>query len=61
MPGGDIEALAQAFVAYAGDPARRLREGAAARERVLAGFDSRAQARRIQDEIVRASGLLNPG
>ena len=47
------------FVRYAGDPALRARQGAAARERVLRDFDARAHARRIQREIVLAAGFAS--
>jgi glycosyltransferase involved in cell wall biosynthesis len=49
--------LAESFVRYAGDAALRQRQGRAARERVVADFDARAHARRIQGEIVEAAGL----
>jgi len=52
-----VERLAEAIVRYARDPALRVRQGAAARRRVLQDFDARAHARRIQEEIVRAAGL----
>jgi glycosyltransferase involved in cell wall biosynthesis len=51
----DIEGLAAAFVRYVRDPALRARHGKAARERIERDFDSRAQARKIQNEIVRTS------
>lgn len=53
-----VHGLADAFVAYARDPALRERQSRAARAHVAAHFDARAHARRIQDEIVLASGLL---
>lgn len=49
--------LADAFVSYARDPALRARQGGAARAHVEANFDARIHAKRIQDEIVVASGL----
>jgi glycosyltransferase involved in cell wall biosynthesis len=49
--------LANAFIRYARDPALRVRQGRAARARVLRDFDARAHARRIEQEIVVASGL----
>jgi glycosyltransferase involved in cell wall biosynthesis len=52
-----IARLAQTFVRYARDPELRARQGIAGRERVLRDFDARAHARRIQREIVAASGL----
>jgi glycosyltransferase involved in cell wall biosynthesis len=56
-----IELLADAFVRYARDPRLRERQGRAGRERVVRDFDARVHARRIQDEIVVASGLFNLG
>jgi glycosyltransferase involved in cell wall biosynthesis len=38
VPVGDVDALGDAIVGLACDPARRARLGAAARERVLAEF-----------------------
>jgi glycosyltransferase involved in cell wall biosynthesis len=52
-----VERLADAFVRYARDAGLRERQGRAARERVLRDFDARAHARRIEHEIVQASGL----
>jgi glycosyltransferase involved in cell wall biosynthesis len=49
--------LAEAFVRHAREPELRVRLGQAARERVVRDFDARAHARRIQREIVAASGL----
>jgi hypothetical protein len=40
---------------YARDPALRLRQGQAARARVVRDFDARAHARRIQAEILEAA------
>ncbi|HEY8091286.1 MAG TPA: glycosyltransferase [Polyangiaceae bacterium] len=51
-----VDVLAAAFVTYAGDRALRERQGAAARLRVEREFDARVHARRIEREIVRASG-----
>jgi glycosyltransferase involved in cell wall biosynthesis len=48
--------LAEAFVRYASDPERRLREGAAGRRRAVQAFDARTHARAIEAEIVAASG-----
>jgi glycosyltransferase involved in cell wall biosynthesis len=53
----DIEGLAAAFVRYVRDPQLRVRHGQAARLRIERDFDSRAQARKIQNEIVRTSGV----
>jgi glycosyltransferase involved in cell wall biosynthesis len=52
---GAVERLADALVAYALDAERRGREGERARRRVLADFDARAHARRVQSEILEAS------
>jgi glycosyltransferase involved in cell wall biosynthesis len=52
-----VERLADAFVRYVRDPALRARQGSAARDRILRDFDARAHGRRIQEEIVLASGL----
>ncbi len=52
-----IERLAGAILRYARDPELRARQGRAARLRVERDFDARAHARRIQREIVVASGL----
>jgi len=52
-----IDRMADAFVRYTRDAAGRDRQGAAARRRILRDFDARAHARRIQEEIVLASGL----
>ena len=54
---GAIERLAVAMLAALRDPARRARQGAAGRERVLRSFDARAHARAIEDEIVATVGL----
>ncbi len=51
----DIHGLASAFVRYVRDPELRRVHGVAARRRIEADFDSRAQARKIQNEIVRTS------
>jgi glycosyltransferase involved in cell wall biosynthesis len=53
----DVEALADQFLRYLRDPEMRTRQGRAGRERIERDFDSRTQARRIQDEIVLAAGL----
>ena len=52
-----IARLADAIVRYARDPALRLRQGRAGRERVLLDFDARAHASRIEREILFAAGL----
>ncbi len=60
VPGGepaDVDGLAFAMLRYARDPRLRARHGQLGRERVVRDFDGRAQAREIQGEIVRASGV----
>ncbi len=52
-----VSRLAGAIVRYARDPALRARQGEAGRDRVLRQYDARAHARRIEREIVMASGL----
>jgi glycosyltransferase involved in cell wall biosynthesis len=52
----DVPGLAAEMLRYARDAALRARNGGAARARIERDFDSRTQAKRIQDEIVRASG-----
>jgi glycosyltransferase involved in cell wall biosynthesis len=56
-----VERLASAMLGYVGDAELRRAQGLAGRERILRDFDARAHARRIQDEILRASGLCSPG
>jgi glycosyltransferase involved in cell wall biosynthesis len=51
----DVPGLAEAMLRYARDPDRRTRHGKAARARVVRDFDGVTQARKIQDEIVRAA------
>jgi glycosyltransferase involved in cell wall biosynthesis len=53
----DVRALASQFVRYFRDANLRASQGAAARARIERDFDSVHQARRIQNEIVRSSGL----
>lgn len=52
-----VDRMADAFVRYARDPSLRERQGRAARERIVRDFDARAHGRRIQEEILTASGL----
>ena len=54
---GGVAGLAEQFVRYLRDPALRAEQGARARARVEAEFDGAVQAKRIQNEIVEASGL----
>jgi glycosyltransferase involved in cell wall biosynthesis len=54
---GDTGALAQEMLRYLRDPALRAAHGRAGRARVEQDFDGARQARRIQNEIVEASGL----
>lgn len=51
----DVEGLAAAFVRYATDANLRRSHGDAARARAVAHFDSRAHAKRIQDELLRVA------
>ena len=53
----DVEGMADQFLRYLRDPALRAAHGAAGRARVERDFDGATQARRIQNEIVRAAGL----
>lgn len=54
---GDVEGLGDQIVRYFRDPALRDAHGVAARERIEARYDARVHGRRIQNEIVQASGL----
>jgi glycosyltransferase involved in cell wall biosynthesis len=54
---GDTGALAAQFLRYLRDSALRAAHGRAGRARVERDFDGARQARRIQNEIVEASGL----
>ena len=56
-PTPDVDGLAAQIVRYLRDPALREAQGRAGRARVERDFDGARQARRIQDEIVRAAGL----
>jgi glycosyltransferase involved in cell wall biosynthesis len=49
----DVDGLASAFVRYACDADLRRAHGEAARTRAREHFDSRAHARRMQDELLR--------
>jgi glycosyltransferase involved in cell wall biosynthesis len=53
----DVEGLATQMLRYLRDPALREAQGRAGRLRVERDFDGATQARRIQNEIVRAAGL----
>ncbi len=53
----DTDGLAKAMLRYLRDPALREAHGKAGRRRVELHFDGARQARRIQNEIVSASGL----
>lgn len=57
----DVGGLAEQFTRYLRDPALREQHGKAGRARVERDFDGAIQARRIQNEIVLASGLLAEG
>ncbi len=54
----DVEGLAQQYLRYLRDPALRETQGRAGRARVERDFDGARQAKKIQDEIVTAAGLL---
>ena len=53
----DVAGLAEQFLMYARDPELRDRQGKAGRKLIEEEYDARRQARRIQNEIVRAAGL----
>ncbi len=53
----DVPGLAREMLKYARDRGLRERHGKAARLRIERDFDSRAQARRIQDEILTIVGM----
>jgi glycosyltransferase involved in cell wall biosynthesis len=53
----DVLGLARAMLRYARDPVLRAMHGRAGRERVVRNFDGAKQTRKIQDEIVEASGV----
>lgn len=57
----DVEGLAAQFTRYLRDPELRAKHGRAGRVRVERDFDGATQARRIQNEIVEAAGLLAAG
>ncbi|MEZ4405454.1 MAG: glycosyltransferase [Polyangiales bacterium] len=52
----DVPALTAAMLAYASDPERRAREGAAARELATSAFDGRAHGKAIGAQIKKAVG-----
>lgn len=54
---GNVEGLATEIVRYFRSPELRAAHGAAARTRIEARYDARVHGRRIQNEIVQASGL----
>jgi glycosyltransferase involved in cell wall biosynthesis len=54
VPPRDVPALAEAMLRYLRDDTLRARDGARARERVVAEFDARAHAAHIREEIGRA-------
>lgn len=55
---GDTAALAAEMLRYLRDPELRATQGAAGRTRVESDFDGAIQARRIQNQILEASGLV---
>ncbi|HEY8080120.1 MAG TPA: glycosyltransferase family 4 protein, partial [Labilithrix sp.] len=54
----DVDGLATQYLRYLRDPALRETQGRAGRVRVERDFDGSRQARKIQDEIVTAAGLV---
>jgi glycosyltransferase involved in cell wall biosynthesis len=60
VPVSDVEALSREFLRYLRDPKLRDQQGRAGRARVERDFDGARQARKIEDEILRASGLGDP-
>ena len=52
----DVDGMASAFVRYACEPETRRAHGFAARQRAVEHFDSRAHAKRMQDELLRVVG-----
>jgi glycosyltransferase involved in cell wall biosynthesis len=59
VPVADTRALAREMLRYFRDPALRAAHGRAGRLRVEQNFDGATQARRIQNEIVTAAGLVD--
>lgn len=57
VPAGDVEVLASEMLRYFKSPELRREHGLAARARIEARYDARVHGRRIQNEIVTASGL----
>lgn len=53
----DIDGMAKQYLRYLRDSELRARQGRAARARIENEFDGAAHGRKIQNEIVRASGL----
>lgn len=53
----DVAGLAAAFTKYFRDPELRITQGKNARARIVMDFDASRQAKKIQNEIVLASGL----
>jgi glycosyltransferase involved in cell wall biosynthesis len=55
----NVEGLASAMLRYLREPNLAMRHGAAARSRVVRRFDGAALAKKIEEEIVRASRLFS--
>ncbi len=53
----DVPGMAAAFFRYFRDPELRRAQGKNARARIVVDFDATRQAKKIQNEIVRAAGL----
>jgi glycosyltransferase involved in cell wall biosynthesis len=56
---GDVEGLSREMLRYFRDGELRKAHGAAARTRIESRYDARVHGRRIQNEIVQASGLAD--
>lgn len=56
----DVAALADQFLRYFRDPELRVRQGRAARSRIVAEYDAKVHASRIEEEIRRAAGRSAP-
>ncbi|MEO8874273.1 MAG: glycosyltransferase family 4 protein [Polyangiaceae bacterium] len=54
----DVAGMGAAFLRYFRDPELRISQGKNARARIVVDFDASRQAKKIQNEIVRAAGLV---
>ena len=57
----DVEGMGAAFLRYFRDPELRASQGKNARARIVSDFDASRQAKKIQNEIVKAAGLVVDG